>query len=108
MNQDGTITIERGEIPLREVVKMARLYRNKEKYIGLDNNGKPKSEYINRIVAMDDKAFFDECEQRIWLSAFATNNRRSDYHWQCDACFDESECREGDIYSKAHKKASGK
>ena len=30
----------------------------------------------------------EETERMIWLSAFANNNPRSDYHWRCDACYD--------------------
>jgi len=44
----------------------------------------------------------------IWLSAFANNNHRSDYHWQCDATYDEWKRRKGntDMYGKAHKEVS--
>lgn len=76
-------------------------------YTGTDNSGKPKSAYIDRIKAMDDAALFGETESKIWLSAFAANNPRSDYHWHCDACYDECQRRgRVDIYVDAHKKAS--
>lgn len=77
-------------------------------FTGNDNYGKPKSEYIARIAAMDDKALFDETESKIWLSAYAANNPRSDYHWHADALYEECQKRDGDIYKKAWKKASSK
>lgn len=58
-------------------------------YEGKDNYGKPKSDYIEKIRCMDKDVLFQETKQKIWLSAYANNNPRSDYHWQCDACYDE-------------------
>lgn len=78
------------------------------KYDGEDNYGKPKSEYLNKLAKMTDKELSDKCEQMIWLSAFAANNPRSDYHWQCDAGYDECFNRgKISIYEKAWEKASG-
>lgn len=48
-----------------------------------------KLDYARRIVAMDDAALSKETEQKIWLSAYANNNPRSDYHWHADYCYDE-------------------
>ena len=77
------------------------------KYSGKDNLGKPKSDYLSKIAAMDDKELHFECERMIWLSAYAANNNRADYHWQCDACYDECKTRnKEEIYSNAHKSAS--
>lgn len=59
------------------------------KYTGNDNYGKPKSNYLERIAAMDDGDLRRETEQKIWLSGYANNNPRSDYHWHADACYDE-------------------
>lgn len=43
----------------------------------------------------------------IWLSAYANNNYRSDYHWQVDACYDECEKRNKiDIYEKTYDRIS--
>ena len=44
----------------------------------------------------------------MWLSAYAANNPRSDYHWQCDACYDEA-IRRGDegLYISGWEKAKG-
>ena len=60
-----------------------------DKYSGNDNYGKPKQNYIDSLTKMTDEELHDETRQKIWLSAYANNNPRSDYHWQCDACYDE-------------------
>jgi hypothetical protein len=74
---------------------------------GLDNYRKPRQDFANRIGAMDDAAFVKEAEHYIWLSAYANNNPRSDYHWQCDACYDEAARRgKPELYRQAHKRAS--
>lgn len=39
---------------------------------------------------------------RIWLSAYADSNPRSDYHWQADACYDEARRRgKPELYQQA-------
>lgn len=68
----------------------------------LDNYGRPKAEYFAKLAAMTDPELYQECKSKIWLSAYANNNPRSDYHWQSDACYDESKKREGDIYGQAY------
>jgi hypothetical protein len=60
-----------------------------ERYTGKDNYGKPKSEYLKKIAAMTEDQLLKETESKIWLSAYAANNPRSDFHWQCDATYDE-------------------
>lgn len=71
--------------------------------IGNDNYGKPKSEYLQKLINMNEKELFEECKKMIWLSAYAMNNPRSDYHWQCDACYDECEKRDKrNIYQRAY------
>jgi hypothetical protein len=56
---------------------------------------------------MDDDAFVKEAEHAIWLSAYASNNRRSDYHWQADACYAEAQRREKPhLYERAWKRAA--
>lgn len=78
-----------------------------EKYEGRDNYGKPKSKYLERLAAMNDEQLSKETEQAIWLSAYADNNPRSDYHWHADACYDECKRREEpDLYKKAWERAS--
>ena len=72
------------------------------KYKGVDNYGKPRSEYLTNLGSMTDAELQKECELKIWLSAYAANNRRSDYHWHVDACFDECVARvKPDIYEGA-------
>lgn len=76
-------------------------------YTGNDNSGKPKSDYLKKIILMSDEELSKECESKIWLSAYADNNPRSDYHWHCSSCYDECERRgKGNIYTRAHKKVS--
>jgi hypothetical protein len=78
----------------------------KGKHTGLDNDRRPKSEYLQRLAGMDEKALAKECEQKIWLSAYANNNPRSDFHWHSDACWDECQHRgKPDIYERAFEKA---
>lgn len=73
----------------------------------LDNHNQPKINYLGKLVEKSDKELEAECEQMIWLSAYANNNPRSDYHWQCDACYDECDRRGNTkIYSRAHKTVS--
>lgn len=74
---------------------------------GQDNYGKPRQIYADRIAAMDDTAFSKEAEQSIWLSAYANNNPRSDYHWQADACYNEATRRgKPELYNQAHARAA--
>ena len=58
-------------------------------FTGNGNHGRPKQDYINKISKMTEEELHDETRQMIYLSAYAANNPRSDYHWQCDACYDE-------------------
>jgi hypothetical protein len=75
-----------------------------QKYTGKDNYGKPKQEYLIKLAAQTDEQLYDSSKQMIWLSAYANNNPRSDYHWQCDACYDECVKRgKVEIYERAHK-----
>ena len=76
-------------------------------YKGYDNYGRPKKEYLDKIANMDDKKLAEETESKIWLSAYAANNSRSDYHWHCDACYDECQKREKpEIYKRAYNAIS--
>jgi len=74
-------------------------------FIGNDNYGKPKQDYLDKLAKMDDKQLREACKQMIWLSAYANNNPRSDYHWQCDACYGEC-VKKGKvyIYEQEHEK----
>ena len=70
---------------------------------GNDNYGKPKSDYSVRLAAMDEKTLFEQTRKMIWLSSYAGNNPRSDFHWQCDACYQEARMRgKLDLYTKAY------
>jgi hypothetical protein len=73
---------------------------------GNDNYGKPRQGFANRIGTADDDEFIRIAEERIWLSAYADNNPRSDYHWQADACYDEAERRGSpELYARAYRRA---
>jgi hypothetical protein len=62
-------------------------------FTGNDNYGKPKSDYVALVAKMDDDALFKETKSKVWLSAYAANNPRSDYHWHVDAIRNEWEAR---------------
>jgi hypothetical protein len=69
-----------------------------------DNSGKAQRAYVLKIAEMSNEDLGRECGSMIYMSAFAANNPRSCYHWQCDACYDECKRRKReDIYSEAHK-----
>ena len=71
-----------------------------------DNAPEKKEAYRKKLEAMADDELFKETEQMIWLSAYASNNPISCYHWQCDATYVEWKRRKGDDknYALAHKK----
>ena len=69
-----------------------------------DNYSNPRMDYVNKIQAMNDERLFNETKSNIWLSAYASNNPRSDYHWQCDLMYSEWERRgKMEKYGEAHK-----
>jgi hypothetical protein len=70
-------------------------------YEGTDNYGRPKSDYLAKLTAMNDEALRSECHQMIYHAARCANNPRADWHWMVDACYDESAKRGGAIYSEA-------
>lgn len=73
------------------------------RFTGKDNYGRPKSDYVAKLAAMTDEELTAEAESKIWLSAYASNNHRSDYHWHVDAIYDECEKREDKgIYKRAY------
>ena len=75
---------------------------------GKDNYGNPRQDFADKLFAADDAELFKIAEQRIWLSAYANNNPRSDYHWQADAAYDEAKRRgKEEIYTRAWEKAGG-
>lgn len=55
------------------------------------------------LATLTDDEFVDYAEKQIWLSAFASNNPRSKYHGQADACYDEAQRREKPwLYGRAY------
>jgi hypothetical protein len=75
---------------------------------GKDNAGKPRQAFADRLAAKSDDEFLKFAENCIWLSAYAANNRRSDYHWQAAACSAEAKRRGNpDLYYRAWEMASG-
>lgn len=74
------------------------------KYEGNDNYGRPKSQYLEKLAKMTYEELMCETKDKIWLSAYANNNPKSDYHWQVDACYDEWLRRDGNAenYEKAY------
>ncbi len=85
-----------------------RPYLDRFEFEGNDNDGKPRTAYIDRIAAMTDEELLKETENKIWLSAYAANNRRSDYHWHATGCYEEWTFRgKADQYTVAWKAASG-
>lgn|SRR5690348_5399734 len=75
-------------------------------YEGNDNYGHRKTDYLQKLVDMNDEELYNECKHTIWLSAYASNNRKSDYHWWADACSDECTRRKKyEIYINAYKAA---
>lgn len=54
---------------------------------------KTSGEYWARLSAMTDDELSKETELKIWLSAYASNNRHSAYHWQADLCYDQFKAR---------------
>lgn len=73
---------------------------------GTDNYGKPRQAFADKIAAADDAEFLRIAEQYIWLSAYASNNPRSDYHWMCDATYDEAQRRgKPELYDQARQRA---
>lgn len=86
---------------------MATREQMAERYTGKDNYGHPKTDYVAQIEAMTDGELLEEAEKKIWLSAFAGNNPRSDFHWQVDVIYDECSIRNkvDEIYVKGYNRA---
>jgi len=75
---------------------------------GNDNYGAPKQHFADTLAASDEAQFLQLAEKYIWLSAYADSNPHSDYHWMCDACYDEAKRRgKPELYEQAHRRASG-
>lgn len=86
---------------------MAIVQERPGEYKGLDNSGQPKLRYLNKICQMSEDEIYQETKNKIWLSAYASNNHRSDYHWQCDYCWNVLSFRGlSDVYKAAWEAVS--
>jgi hypothetical protein len=75
---------------------------------GIDNYGRPRQEFADKLITLNDADFFKEAELCIWRSAYAENNSRSDYHRHADACYYEAQRRKKpELYQRAWERASG-
>lgn len=68
-----------------------------------DNEPAKMEAYRLALEAMTDADLSRETKDKIWLSAYASNNPISCYHWQCDYTYNEWS-RRGltDRYQQAH------
>jgi hypothetical protein len=70
------------------------------------NTGETKTEWRARLKAMTEDELYQHCEKYIWLSAYANNNPNSDFHFLCDAGYDECKTRSRvDVYDRAYRDA---
>jgi hypothetical protein len=75
---------------------------------GFDNSKNLKQNFADELAKASEEEFLDITEKFIWLSAYANNNPRSDYHWKADACYDEANRRgKPEIYQRAWKIVAG-
>jgi hypothetical protein len=73
---------------------------------GNGNYGIPRQKFADKLHAMSDEEYLKFAKDRIWLSAYAINNPRSDYHWQADVCYSEAEARgKPELYTQAYEEA---
>jgi hypothetical protein len=77
------------------------------KFSGNDNAGVPKQLYLDKLKMCSESELLKETETIIWLSAYASNNPYSDYHWQKKACAIECNSRGSDLnlFETAYKRA---
>lgn len=73
---------------------------------GRTNHSVPCQHFADSIGASDDEQFVQTATEIIWLSAYASNNTRSDYHWQASACYYEAQRRgKPELYQQAYDEA---
>lgn len=66
-----------------------------------------QKEYNDKLTSMNLQELEKEAENTIFLSAYANNNPRSDYHWMTDCVYDECHLRDkANLYFKAHERIS--
>lgn len=69
-----------------------------------DNAPEKQAAYKAKLQAMTDAQLFKEAKDKIWFSAYASNNPRSCFHWQADATCDEAKRRgKARIYDDAYR-----
>jgi len=103
---------------LNDLINSGQLVADQEKHrfvlqdpsrpLQLSGNGNygPRQAFADKLFAMTDEEFSRETEQFIWLSAYAANNYNSDYHWQCDTCYNEATRRGNpELYNQAWERA---
>lgn len=73
---------------------------------GQDNYLSPVQGFADKLGQADDEEYLRIASEAIWLSAYAANNSKSDYHWQASACYYEAR-RRGDenLYQRAYDMA---
>lgn len=54
-----------------------------------DNTPELQDAYELKLILLDDDQLAEECNNKIWLSAYASNNPGSCFHWQADANWKE-------------------
>lgn len=69
-----------------------------------------RAAYAAKLQGMDEKAFVREASSVIYQSARCSNNRRSDWNWMVDACWNEARRREPgektpSLYERAYRLA---
>lgn len=65
-----------------------------------------RAEYSAKLSGLSDDDLVKEAENYIWLSAYASNNPRSAYHWKADATYDEAKRREKPwLYQRGYNSA---
>lgn len=74
------------------------------KYNGNDNYGRPRHDYLSKLVAMDNDKLESETGQMIYHSARCSNNPRADWHWMVDACYDVCQSRDPKMYTRVYNK----
>jgi hypothetical protein len=73
---------------------------------GRSNYDVPAQSFADSIAALDDEEFVRKTEEAIWLSAYASNNPTSDYHWHASACYYEAQRRGNPgLYQQAYDQA---
>jgi hypothetical protein len=71
------------------------------------NDGETKESWREKLKGMTEGELRLHCKKYIWLSAYANNNATSDYHFLCDAGYDECLRRARlDIYERAYNETT--